>query len=340
MLSGSQLEEEQIAALRASSTTLPDDEVAETLKDAVRAIADVEREIARLKGGGRVYDDVEETISELEKLHNQFYDIYSKCSSKFRRYKQSQKIFKDDPCSEYEESIELSIYHADSELEKVEAYQDGIANFTAIYKQIAEMDVEELDRIYVEVRTFNVRHDRLIDLVEERESLESRLAPIVEKLEAYQDRAESYMADAGLNCNAERVDFDCGNRCQRRVKDPIFGTYKYEPDMRCLSSCNFQERQAIDDLNEQISDCIDERDWAQGKLEDIEAGYNSERSRIMPLSRQFDRVNDEMKAIINANKSANHELDQFLGQLHPVIFYAMNDEIAHYVFNATSYQPD
>lgn len=338
LLTGESIEAEQITELRASIASTPDDEVAEILENALNAIAMAEQEIERLKTSPPESDDSEDVGDESEQLRSQFYDLYSMCNSQFRKYKKSQEIFKNSPCSEHEERVEMSIYHADNKLEKIEAYQEGIVTLTAIYKQLAETDAEELVRIYEQAKSFNVSHNRIVGLVGERENLEKSLAPIIEKMDNLRNRAESYVDDASLNCSAEQVDFDCGNRCQRSVKDPIFGTYRNEPDMRCLNSCNFQEQQAIDDVNEQIDDCIDERDWASDKLETLESEYNSARSNALSLSNQFDRVNDEIKSLINVNRSVNGELDQFLGQLHPVVFYAMNDEIGRYVMNAMSYQ--
>ncbi|CAA0120484.1 Uncharacterised protein [Zhongshania aliphaticivorans] len=340
LLTGESIEAEQITELRASIASAPDDEVAEILENALNAIAMAEQEIERLKTSPPESDDSEDVGDESVQLRSQFYDLYSMCNSQFRKYKKSQEIFKNSPCSEHEERVEMSIYHADNKLEKIEAYQEGIATLTAIYKQLAETDAEELVRIYEQAKSFNVSHNRIVGLVGERENLEKSLTPIIEKMDNLRNRAESYVDDASLNCRAEQVDFDCGNRCQRSVKDPIFGTYRNEPDMRCLNSCNFQEQQAIDDVNEQIDDCIDERDWASDKLETLESEYNSARSNALSLSNQFDRVNDEIKSLINVNKSVNGELDQFLGQLHPVVFYAMNDEIGRYVMNAMSYQSD
>ncbi|WP_159266943.1 hypothetical protein [Zhongshania aliphaticivorans] len=314
---------------------LPDDQVAETLADVVRAITDIENEIERLKTASPEESDAAD--SELAQLHDQFYDIYSTCSNTFFKNKKVKQLFKNSPCDEYEEKIDLWVYGADSEEEKVDLYQDGIANLSKITKQVTGKGAEELVKIYEKMKSFNESHTSLSALVVERESLEKRLSAIVENLDGYQSKADNYSDDASLNCRAEQVDFDCGNRCERRVRDPILGTYRNKPDMDCLNSCNFQEKRAIADVNEQIDDCIDERDWARDKLEDIESDYNAERSRGMALSSQFEQVKDQVKMLYGRNKNLNMEIGQFLEQLHPQVFGMMGDEFQHYRMNAVSY---
>jgi predicted nuclease with TOPRIM domain len=278
--------------------------------------------------------------SEVDALRSEFYDVYSKCSNTFNKYKKISLIFKSSPCSEYEERVEARIWNVETPLKKIEAYQEGIATLTKIMTQMAELDTTELGRMYEKIKSFNAQHKKLEVLLAKRENLKSDIAAILENMDEYQSKAESYMADASLNCAAEPVDFDCGNRCQQRVKDPIFGTYRNEPDMRCLKNCNFQEQQAIADLNEKIDDCIDDRDWAKEKLEGIESDYDSERARGLALSREHNQINDELKLLVDRNKNAVGELDSFLAQLPPEIFNTMNNEFSAYGLNSMSYRTD
>ncbi|AMO70120.1 hypothetical protein DOK_17720 [gamma proteobacterium BDW918] len=340
-LTGDAPSAEQIKNLRTYVANVADDQVAKTLDDVASELTSLEKEIMFLKilpsasneSGGA-------SNGGLETLRGQFDDVGSRCSKRFYSDKMFQEVFNSSPCSEYTERFDNAIYHAENDADKVQAYEEGIASLTKIYRQVADLDTAELGRIHEKVKSFNARNAKLEALLEERQSLMPRINPLVEKMDEYKSKAESYIDDASSNCRAEGVDFDCGNRCQRRVRDPIFGTYRNEPDRRCLEKCNFQEQRATDDLNEQIEECIDERDWAKDKLEDIELDYKSMQSRVLALYDQYERVNDEIVSLADSNKRAVVELDQFLIQLLPEVFYAMNSEFSAYGVNSVSYRSD
>tara|TARA_R110001592_G_C13087144_1_gene743132 strand:+ start:247 stop:1440 length:1194 start_codon:yes stop_codon:yes gene_type:complete len=339
-LSGDAPDPVMINTLRTYVANIADDQLEKTLADIENGLASLEKEIAQLKASPQVAEDAKGEDGDVENLRSQFYELYSRCSNIFKRYKKSSVIFKSSPCSEYEDRVESRIWNADGEREKIVVYQEGVTTLGEITTKMAETESADLERIYEQVKSFNARHAKLQVLAAERESIKQSMAPIIENMNEYQAKAESYMDDANLNCRAEPVDFDCGNRCEKRVKDPIFGTYRNEPDRQCLESCNYQERRATDDLNEQIDECIDERDWAKEKLEDIESKYNSERARGLALSNQHDQINDELKLLIDRNKEVVVELDSFLGKLPPDIFYAMSGEFGMYGVNSTSYRSD
>ncbi|WP_320838539.1 hypothetical protein [Zhongshania sp.] len=340
-LTGDAPSAEQITNLRTYVANVADDQVAKTLDDVVSELTSLEKKIVRWKilpsasneSGGA-------SNGGLETLRGQFNDVGSRCSKQFYSDKVFQEVFSSSPCLEYTERFDNAIYHVENNAEKIQAYQEGIASLTKIYRQVADLDAAELGRIHEKVKSFNARDAKLEALREERQSLMQRINPLVEKMDEYKSKAESYIDDASLNCRAEGVDFDCGNRCQRRVRDPIFGTYRNEPDRRCLEKCNFQEQRATDGLNEKIEECIDERDWAKDKLEDVEIDYKSAQSRVLALYDQYERVNDEIVSLADSNKRAVVELDQFLVQLLPEIFYAMNSEFSAYGVNSVSYRSD
>ena len=63
-------------------------------------------------------------------------------------------------------------------------------------------------------------------------------------------------------------------------------------------------------------------------------------SRVLALYDQYERVNDEIVSLVDSNKRAVVELDQFLIQLLPEVFYAMNSEFSAYGVNSVSYRSD
>lgn len=339
-LSGDVPSAEQIKKLRNYIANVRDDQVAKTLDDVVNGLASLEKDIARLKTSPPVTENSKDGGGGAENLRSQFYDVYAQCSRTFERHENRSVIFVNSPCSKYEDRVKNRVWNAGNEQEKIEAYQEAIPALREISTQMAAIDTAELGRIHEEVKSFNARDAKLVVLAEERQSIEQRMNPLAEKMKEYESKAESYIDDASLNCRAEGVDFDCGNRCERSVRDPIFGTYRNEPDRRCLESCNFQEQRAIDDLNEQIEECIDERDWAKDKLEDIEYDYKSVQSRVLALYDQYERINDEIVSLADSNKSAVEELDQFLVKLHPEVFHAMNSEFSTYGVRSVSYRSD
>ncbi len=214
-----------------------------------------------------LFENQQQVALALTKAKNQYHQLNDRFNIHFSRNKNLKDIFSTSPFKfYYQNSLFDKLNNAASDEEKTLLYQEATKKITTIQQQLDDIPTQ----IILNIKAFKSNFNQLKIDQDKLTTLNHDVELLIEKYKLFDKKIQNYIDDASLNCNAEPVDFSCHSRCEKKVRDPIFGNYKTDYDYNCLNRCNNQESRAQQSLNQDVNECVRDKKRAIKKINTIQ----------------------------------------------------------------------
>lgn len=306
VLASRQVDKTLLAQYKQYIDTLPADQIADLVEQYAESIASDQAKIKALNAPAPVRSKA--LLRELDALRTQYQRLLSAYSAEFSRNNRLKPIFKANPFETYNAQYGLDSDDLPPAGEELAVYRGTIDELKLMHSKVNDISANDIRNVLKSVGSSK----KLYELNAARDELNEAAEPLIAELKRHKNRAENHLDEARLNCRAESPNFDCFSRCEQRVRDPIFGTYRMEPNARCLSDCQAPEERAMDSLRDQIIDCKESRDDAREIVDRAKEEFNATRSKLMSIDGQLNRLDEDFKKI-EASRQAVSALHRRLG---------------------------
>lgn len=240
----------------------------------------------------------EKTADELALIEakKQYRTLTEQLNNRLFRNKNLSSILLESPFNMYHQN---NIYHkiddAMSNQEQLLIYRLAVDEITIIQKHLDNISAETI----LAIQAFKANMKQLEIERNKLEQLNTKNIAHYEKFKTIDNKAKRYIDDAQINCNAEPVDFSCHSRCEISVRDPIFGHVKTDYDRNCLARCNNQENKAQRSVNQDVRECVNDRNRAIDKVNAIEGTHLRVQKQGLRLQQQLTEQDLNVQTLSN-----------------------------------------
>lgn len=308
-LESRQIDKSLLAQFQDYISTLADEQVAGLAEQYKDSIANMQVRIKAIKAPPPVRSKT--LLGELDGLRDEYKALLRTYKAELSRNKRLKPIFIVSPYQRFDEQYELDADDLPPEGKELEVYRLTIRELTMLHEQLNSISAKDISNVLKNVGSSRKLHE----LETAHVALNKDALPLVERLERYKREAENNIDDARMNCSAERPDFDCASRCEQSVRDPIFGTYRMEPNFSCLRNCQSREQQAMNSLNSKVSDCVEARDEAREIVRDAKEGYEATHPSLVRAQERLNSLRAEAEEVV----SIRNEVLKLHDRLHGAI---------------------
>lgn len=308
-LESRQIDKSLLAQFQDYISTLADEQVAGLAEQYKDSIANMQVRIKAIKAPPPVRSKT--LLGELDGLRDEYKALLRTYKAELSRNKRLKPIFIVSPYQRFDEQYELDTDDLPPEGKELEVYRLTIGELKMLHEQINSISAKDISNVLKNVGS----SWRLHELATAHTALNKDAMPLVERLERYKREAENNIDDARMNCSAERPDFDCASRCEQSVRDPIFGTYRMEPNFSCLRNCQSREQQAMNSLNSKVSDCVEARDEAREVVRDAKENYEATHPNLVRMQERLNGLRAEAEEVVGIRNDVMKLHDRLHGAI-------------------------
>ncbi len=279
------------------------DQTYKELKKSIRLLKETNEQLIKAAAEYEKKPLAEKTFIEIEKDYGDMNDTFRNSFSSKRLLK---SIFKSDPYYSHKMNVASRLNKVDSFEDKTTVYIQAIDELKIIKQQLDNISHEDA----IEIKNIDQYTEDVRDNSIELERLKKEIEPVIAELKTLDKKVNNFIDDAYLNCNAAPVDFSCHSRCEITKIDPIFGTYKTDYDYNCINRCENQESNAQSSLDDEVTDCINDKQYAIDKIERLEEQRAPLISRGKRIEQSIKKHEQDLNNSVNNGRKAIQIYDQ------------------------------
>ena len=188
------------------------------------------------------------------------------------------------------EALEEELARASSQQEKSNIYMRYHHDLSTNITKLEEMSQYEIDQR----RDREFKWQKKAPLMKESASLVPSLNQLSKRLDALKEEIEDIPQE---QCTSTKVDYDCGSRCEVMRRDPIFGTYTSDTDIKCMRNCQNSEERKQAEFDEEEGDCFREQRRNEKEFSELKRQYDSVYKDYKRKYDRYEAIEREMKEI-------------------------------------------